>query len=74
MERAGQSAGKLAQGGLQLAGIGGVDHAQNRFGLREIDAARQKRPEREFARLGQPRSRCAERFQKRFQKGGEPIV
>ena len=36
-----------------------IDHAQHGFGLRQIDPPRQKRSQRELARLGQPRARRA---------------
>ena len=53
MQRACQSAGKLAQGGVEGGGAIGVDHAQHRFGLGQVDSPGQERPQRELARPGQ---------------------
>jgi hypothetical protein len=39
---------------LQLALAVGIDHAKHGFGLRQVDAAGQKRAEGEFARFGDP--------------------
>ena len=53
-KRAGQPAGQLGQGRSELLLALGVDHAQHRFGLGQVDAAGQKRPQGEFARGGRP--------------------
>ena len=55
VQRLGQPAGQLSQGDVEFVGIGGVDHAEHRFGLREVDPAGEERSERELARLGQSR-------------------
>jgi hypothetical protein len=66
VKRIGQSAGQLAQEGVKLSRIGGVDHAQDGFGLREIDSAGEKGSQGEFARLGQSGAGRAKRFQQRL--------
>ena len=53
MQWACQPAGKLAQRGVERGGAVGVDHAQDRFGLGQVDSPGQERPQRELTRPGQ---------------------
>ena len=55
VQRPGQPAGQLRQGDVEFVRVGGVDHAEHGFGLRQVDPAGEKRPQRELARLGQSR-------------------
>ena len=44
----------------KFVGAVGVDHAEHRFGLRQIESAGEKGAEREFARLGEARAGAAD--------------
>ena len=64
-QRPSQSARQLHERLAKLRLPAGVDDAQHRFGLSQVDAARQKRAQRELARLGRPRTPSADRHDDR---------
>ncbi len=72
--RRGDATGQLPQGDIELTGVAGIDHAQHRLGLREIEPSGEKCPERELARLGQPRPAAHTLASRHSKSGGEPIV
>ncbi len=51
-----ETAGKLVERGFQLRGVRGLDHSQNGLRAGEVDPTGEERPQREFARFGEPRT------------------
>ncbi len=54
---------------MQFVRVLGIDHAQHRLGLRQVEAAGQEGPQRELARLGQASTLFAQRLQRGVQQG-----
>ena len=64
---------KLIERRARLQRRNGINQIADGFRLNEIDAAVQKRPQRELARLGQPRARAHRRFQDGPQHDRAPV-
>ncbi len=74
VERTGQTASQLGERRIKLAAVGCVDHAEHGLSLHEIDSPGEKCPQREFARLGQPRPALHAALTIASKSGGEPNV
>ena len=67
-------AARLLRGDARLIQRGGVDQVADRLGLRQIDAAIQIGPQREFARLGEARARFERPFDGVAQNHGRAVA
>ena len=70
----GQPAGQLAQGNVQFARIGGVDHAQDGFSLAEVDASGEKGRRVNSPGLANRAPALQSDCSRSSNNGGEPIV
>ena len=65
-----QTSRQLGEGDIELSPVGGIDHAQDGFGLSQVEASGQEGPQGEFTRLRQsspgltqgPQSRLQQRW------------
>ena len=74
-QRPAQAAGQLGQRRVELLAIGGLDHAQHRFRLGQIDPPGEERPQRKLAGFREPGPVAAELGQRGISNsGGLPRV